>query len=159
MTIKELRVSTGMTQQEFAEYFNIPRRTIENWEGGKRKPPEYVIELIKYKLKMEGLHMNEIVAEAKMIMEGEYVRDIPNVDIGDEVRLADIWDGEGDIPESSYSYQIGDTEWINYEFEFTGYKQVAKTKDRVHYVTEYEKEEGEERSLDSIARITNIELL
>ena len=102
--------------------------------------------------------MNEIVAEAKMIMEGEYVGDIPNVDIGDEVRLADIWDVEGDIPENGYSYQVGDAEWINYEFKYTGYKQVTKTKDHVHYVTEYE-EEGEERSLDSMVRITNIELL
>lgn len=157
--MRKLRLATGMTQKQFAGYFNIPLRTIENWETNKRNPPEYVVELIKYKLKMEGLYMNEIVAEAKMIMEGEYVRDIPNVDIGDEVRLADIWDGEGDIPESSYSYQVGDAEWINYEFEFTGYKQVTKTKDHVHYVTEYEKEEGEEHTLDSMVRITNIELL
>ena len=100
-----------------------------------------------------------IVKQAMEIMEGEYVRDIPNVDIGDEVRLADIWDGEGDIPEDSYSYKIADEQWINYEFKYTGYKQVTKTKDHIHYVTEYEKEEGEEHTLDSMVRITNIELL
>jgi len=103
--------------------------------------------------------MNEVVKKAIEIMEGEYVRDIPNVDIGDEVRLADIWDGEGEIPEDSYCYIIADAQWINYEFKYTGYKQVSKTEDHIHYATAYEKEEGEERSLDSIVRITNIELL
>ena len=54
MTIKELRTASGMTQQQFSEYFNIPKRTIENWEGGKRQCPEYLLELIEYKLKKEG---------------------------------------------------------------------------------------------------------
>lgn len=55
MNIKELRLSTGMSIQEFSDYFNIPRRTIENWEGGQRKPPVYVVELIKYKIDKEEL--------------------------------------------------------------------------------------------------------
>lgn len=49
-SIKELRVSTDMTQTEFGEYLNIPMRTIQNWEGGQRNCPEYVIELIEYRL-------------------------------------------------------------------------------------------------------------
>ena len=44
-----------MTQQKFSEYFNIPKRTIENWEGEKNKCPEYLLELIEYKLKNENL--------------------------------------------------------------------------------------------------------
>ena len=55
MNIKELRVSTDMTQTEFGEYLNIPMRTIQNWEGGQRNCPEYVIELIGYKLEKERL--------------------------------------------------------------------------------------------------------
>ena len=55
MTIKELRTASGMTQQQFSEYFNIPKRTIENWEGGKNKCPEYLLELIRYKLEKENL--------------------------------------------------------------------------------------------------------
>lgn len=57
MDIKDMRLQTGMTQKEFGEYFNIPVRTIENWETGKRNPPEYVAELIKYKYEKEGLGM------------------------------------------------------------------------------------------------------
>ena len=55
MTIKELRVACGMTQREFAEYFGIPPRTLQDWEAGKRKPPDYVIALIEYKLKAEHI--------------------------------------------------------------------------------------------------------
>lgn len=50
MTIKELRALTGLSQQKFGDYLNIPKRTIENWEMGKRLPPPYVIELIEYKI-------------------------------------------------------------------------------------------------------------
>lgn len=45
---------SGMTQQEFADYFEIPKRTIENWEGGQRKCPEYLKKLMEYKLIKEG---------------------------------------------------------------------------------------------------------
>ena len=55
MTFKELRKQSGMTQQKFAEYFGIPRRTIENWEGEKNKCPEYLLDLMQYKLKNEGI--------------------------------------------------------------------------------------------------------
>lgn len=59
MNIKESRLSTGMTQKEFAEYFDIPQKTIENWEQGARKAPDYVIELIKYKLGKENKAMRK----------------------------------------------------------------------------------------------------
>jgi len=35
MDIKELRAQTRMTQKEFAEYFNIPIRTLQDWEAKK----------------------------------------------------------------------------------------------------------------------------
>lgn len=53
MTFKELRKASGMTQKAFADYFNIPKRTIENWEQGVNEVPKYLIELIEYKLKKE----------------------------------------------------------------------------------------------------------
>lgn len=55
MTIKELRTAAGMTQKAFAEYFNIPKRSIENWEGEKRQCPDYLLDLMQYKLEHEGL--------------------------------------------------------------------------------------------------------
>ena len=55
MTIKELRTAAKMTQKAFSEYLKIPKRTIEQWEGGQRTPPKYLVELIEYKLKKENL--------------------------------------------------------------------------------------------------------
>ena len=52
-TIKTLRQQTGMTQKAFSEYFRIPKRTIERWEGGQRTPPPYLIDLICYKIERE----------------------------------------------------------------------------------------------------------
>lgn len=55
MTIRDLRTLSGMTQQAFADYFGIPKRTVENWEGGKNRCPEYLLRLMEYKLKKEKI--------------------------------------------------------------------------------------------------------
>ena len=55
MTIKEMRALTGMSQAKFGEYLHISKRTIEDWESERRKSPQYVVELIEYKLKRERL--------------------------------------------------------------------------------------------------------
>lgn len=47
MTIKQLRESTGLSQDKFAELIHIPAGTIRNWEQDIRKPPEYVLFLIE----------------------------------------------------------------------------------------------------------------
>ena len=36
-------------------HIGIPLRTIEDWEAGRRKPPEYIPRLIEYQLKYEEL--------------------------------------------------------------------------------------------------------
>jgi DNA-binding transcriptional regulator YiaG len=55
MTIKELRIQSGMNIKQFSEYFGIPYRTIQNWESGQRNCPEYLLSLIEYKLKKENI--------------------------------------------------------------------------------------------------------
>lgn len=47
MNIRELRAQLGDTQSEFAMRYNIPFRTVQNWETGVRKPPEYIINLLE----------------------------------------------------------------------------------------------------------------
>ena len=54
MTIKEMRIITGMSRQEFGDYFGIPRGTIRNWEQGIREPLPYVVSLIERVLALEG---------------------------------------------------------------------------------------------------------
>ena len=53
--IKQLRESIGLTRKEFSEHVGIPVRTLEDWEAGRRTPPEYVPRLIEYQLKYEEL--------------------------------------------------------------------------------------------------------
>ena len=53
--IKELRKSTGMNRKEFCEYFNIPYRTVTEWERDNRHAPEYVIRLLEYYIRMEKI--------------------------------------------------------------------------------------------------------
>ena len=79
MTVKELREQSRMTQAEFSKYLNIPIRTIQEWEQGRRTPPVYVVELIKYKIEKERLGMLRLVekdhGKEKVLMEG-YLDDI-----------------------------------------------------------------------------------
>lgn len=50
-TVRALRARASMTQKEFAEFTEIPQRTIEGWESGRRQPPAYVVKLIEHKIK------------------------------------------------------------------------------------------------------------
>lgn len=53
--IKELRESTGMNRREFCEYFQIPYRTVTEWERDNRHAPEYVVRLLEYYIRIENL--------------------------------------------------------------------------------------------------------
>ncbi|MCI6730716.1 MAG: transcriptional regulator [Lachnospiraceae bacterium] len=44
-----------MTRKDFSIHIGIPLRTIEDWEAGRRRPPEYIPRLIEYQLKYEEL--------------------------------------------------------------------------------------------------------
>ncbi len=50
MDIREMRTHLGDTQSEFAARYHIPFRTIQNWENGVRKPPEYMIDLLESRI-------------------------------------------------------------------------------------------------------------
>lgn len=54
-TIKEIRNSTGLSQSKFCAELNIPLHTLQNWERGGRKCPEYVVELIAYRVQHDPI--------------------------------------------------------------------------------------------------------
>lgn len=56
--VKELRESIKLSRKEFSEHTGIPVRTLEDWEAGRRTPPEYIPRLIAYQLKYEELIRN-----------------------------------------------------------------------------------------------------
>lgn len=51
--IKELRRDLHLNRREFCDYFNIPYRTVQDWECGKRTMPEYVLRLLEYKIRTD----------------------------------------------------------------------------------------------------------
>lgn len=51
INIRNLRKQLGDTQNDFARRYHIPFRTIQNWETGVRKPPEYIVDLLQHRVK------------------------------------------------------------------------------------------------------------
>ena len=51
----EIRNRARMNRREFAEYFGIPYRTVQDWELGNRQMPEYLFRLMEYKLRIEKI--------------------------------------------------------------------------------------------------------
>lgn len=56
--IIELRESTGMNRKEFCEFFQIPYRTVTEWERDNRHAPKYVLRLLEYYIMMEEMQKN-----------------------------------------------------------------------------------------------------
>lgn len=43
---RKIVAQTGLSLAKFAERYEIPRRSVENWSGGQRTAPDYVIKLL-----------------------------------------------------------------------------------------------------------------
>lgn len=54
MTIKEMLNATGWTVKQFAAYFEIPQRTVENWIYRANSCPVYLLKLMQYRLIAES---------------------------------------------------------------------------------------------------------
>ncbi len=50
MEFKELLERSGMNMKQFSECFEIPYRTIQSWKIRERNCPDYVLDLIKFRL-------------------------------------------------------------------------------------------------------------
>ncbi|MBQ8568711.1 MAG: helix-turn-helix transcriptional regulator [Oscillospiraceae bacterium] len=48
--IKKLIAKAELSQIQFAEKFHIPYATLNSWVRGDRTPPDYVVELLEYKI-------------------------------------------------------------------------------------------------------------
>ncbi len=53
MNIREMKHSPGDTQTEYARRYQIPFRTVQNWESGTRGPPDYVMHLLENRVKKD----------------------------------------------------------------------------------------------------------
>ncbi len=61
MDIREMRLQLGDTQGEFAQRYNIPFRTVQNWETGIRKPPEYIVDLLEQRVSEDLVNRKTVV--------------------------------------------------------------------------------------------------
>ncbi|MFA5470674.1 MAG: helix-turn-helix domain-containing protein [Acholeplasmataceae bacterium] len=75
LMIKEARAEYGLTQKELSEITDIPLRTIENWESGKRTPSPWVEKMVYSYLKQYPKNQNGIVTKTKGIYEVNQIKD------------------------------------------------------------------------------------
>jgi len=58
MSIKEARKAAGMTRKQVTERLKIPYRTLQDWELGNNRIPEYIKILLEIFYKTEGKKMD-----------------------------------------------------------------------------------------------------
>lgn len=66
-SIKKMRDDMKLNRREFCDHFNIPYRTVQDWECGKRVMPDYVLRLLEYKIRMEQMLLEQ---QNKQSMQG-----------------------------------------------------------------------------------------
>ena len=93
--IIELRKETKMGRREFAEYFGIPYRTLQDWELGNRKMPEYLYRLMAYKVEMEKIGQAKEKGEDPFIFILDNIEDPHN--LGAIIRTANLAGAHGVI--------------------------------------------------------------
>ena len=61
MDLPTMRTQLGDTQSEFSRRYSIPFRTIQNWETGLRKPPDYMLSLLESRIKEDLMNHKTVV--------------------------------------------------------------------------------------------------
>lgn len=47
MNSVEIRAILGISRAAFSRRYNIPLRTLEDWDAGRKNPPEYVLQMLE----------------------------------------------------------------------------------------------------------------
>lgn len=59
MEVRNMRMQTGLSQNKFAKMFDIPLATLKDWEQERRKPPVYIVNMMRTILEYKGMLMNQ----------------------------------------------------------------------------------------------------
>lgn len=70
-TLKRTREMLGMNRTEFSNYMEIPLRTLEEWEAGRRRMPDYLLRLIVYYVQMQRLLKEKDIGLEELVNEQE----------------------------------------------------------------------------------------
>ena len=57
--IATLRKNAGLSQEIFAARYNIPTKTLEDWEAYKEEPAPYIVKLIAYTIYIDSLNADK----------------------------------------------------------------------------------------------------
>lgn len=62
---EEIRKMLGISRAAFSRKYNIPLRTLEDWDAGKKNPPDYVLDMLERIVNedKEGEDMNELTMD------------------------------------------------------------------------------------------------
>ena len=74
--LKELRSIMGLNRREFAEYFCIPYRTVQEWELAHRNMPDYLLRLMLYSEKLRSENKFYSASKNVSIIRDEFGKNI-----------------------------------------------------------------------------------
>ena len=63
--VRELRELTGMNRRQFCDFFEIPYRTVSEWERDGRHAPDYLLRLLEYYIRMEKITKDSLIKKQK----------------------------------------------------------------------------------------------
>lgn len=84
--IKRLREEMQLNRREFCDYFDIPYRTVQDWEAGKRVMPDYVMRLLEYKIRTD----QQIATQGEKVQRKE-ISGIRVMQIADYEEIYNLW--------------------------------------------------------------------
>lgn len=93
LSLKEIREIKGLSRQDVSDMLDIPKRTIEGWETGVRKAPDYVMKLINDKLL--NMTQEDIISEKTYcVVEYDFNEGASIVKCGTKKECTDYEDSE-----------------------------------------------------------------
>ena len=134
MSIKEYRLRAGLSRAEMSRMFEIPVRTLENWEAGVSAPPHWAEKLIVEKLE-------SMVKEEKTMTRYELKKNSREIRYTDrlEIKPGCTTEQDDQDPELIASFESKDKALD----EMKKYKSSVSKSGRLFEVVEYYVEENQ----------------
>ena len=92
-TIRDLRDSTGLTQAEFAQQFDIPLSTLRKWEQGEAKPAPYLLTLLAKALPVSDSSLEKITGNNGCVYYYDKARNLVIDMKGNQVAIQESLEG------------------------------------------------------------------
>ncbi len=114
-TARELRDLAKMKRVDFCEKYGIPLRTMEDWDAGKSKAPQYVMDLLERAVRQD-LGLQSIYYVYKIGDHDEVVVYM-GYNINEARRFARSMNEDGDVEIRRYYENIEDEDCNNWDYD------------------------------------------